>query len=247
MCDEGMLSYRRAHDDRVVDARARGAKTSIAAALDEVRALFSEAKKESVAIVLSAQHSLEDNWALLELGGVLLGTTRVYEARAPEGYRDDILIHADKNPNTMGVKHLAPGARPFDALLDDVVAGVITHVFALGGAAQGDAKTLAQARVVVVAAHEGPLVSAATVVLPATSWAEQTGTYMNAKGLRQVSEKALEPLGSSRPAWRHLSEVAAALGYEASWTQLRQIRSQLMGGNAVPAPVAGASAATPAE
>jgi hypothetical protein len=35
-------------------------------------------------------------------------------------------------------------------------------------------------------------------VLPATSWAEHSGTYVNAKGMRQLSEKALEPLGAAR-------------------------------------------------
>ncbi len=75
-----------------------------------------------------------------------------------------------------------------------------------------------------VAAHEGPLTKSASVVLPATSWAEHAGTYVNAKGFRQVAEKGLEPLGDSRPAWKVLADVAAALGFEASWSKLKQIR-----------------------
>jgi NADH dehydrogenase/NADH:ubiquinone oxidoreductase subunit G len=69
----------------------------------------------------------------------------------------------------------------------------------------------------------------ATVVLPATSWAEHSGTYVNAKGMRQVSEKALEPQGISKPGWRQVSDLASALGYEAQWTKLKQIRAQLIG------------------
>ena len=67
-----------------------------------------------------------------------------------------------------------------------------------------------------IAAHAGPLTELATVVLPSTSWAEQSGTYVNAKGMRQVSEKALEPQGVSKPGWRQVSDVASALGYEAA-------------------------------
>ncbi len=52
---------------------------------------------------------------------------------------------------------------------------------------------------------------------------------MNARGMRQVSEKALEPLGASKPGWRQVSDVASALGYEAQWTKLKQIRAQLIG------------------
>jgi predicted molibdopterin-dependent oxidoreductase YjgC len=67
------------------------------------------------------------------------------------------------------------------------------------------------------------------VVLPATSWAEQSGTFVNAKGIRQVSEQALEPQGQSKPAWLQLTAVAAVLGYEASWKKLKQIRGNLSG------------------
>jgi len=67
------------------------------------------------------------------------------------------------------------------------------------------------------------------VVLPVTSWAEHSGTYVNAKGLRQISEKALEPQGSSQSAWKLLGAVAACLGHEASWRTLRSVRSHLLG------------------
>jgi NADH-quinone oxidoreductase subunit G len=246
MCDEGMLSYKEAHDGRVLEARVRGAAASTAAALEEIKARFAGVPTQSVAIVLSAQHSLEDNWALRELGVVLLGTKSVYVSGKPDGYFDDILIHRDKNPNTKGVLQVASGAKPLQALLDELAAGRITHVLALGGAASTDAAALRDAMLVTIAAHEGPLVDLATVLLPATAWAEQFGTYVNAKGMRQVSEKALEAQGASRPAWRVVVDVATALGFEPSWTKLRQIRAQLIGGAAADAPVA-PSAALPAQ
>ncbi len=87
-----------------------------------------------------------------------------------------------------------------------------------------------------IAAHEGPLTRAATVVLPATSWAESAGTYVNAKGMRQIADKALEPQGSSKPAWKQVADLATALGFEPSWTKLKQIRGQLIGGAAADAP-----------
>jgi NADH-quinone oxidoreductase subunit G len=233
MCDEGMLTYKRAHDGRIVDATVRGAKSTSAKALEEVKKLFAGVPKEAVGIVLSAQHSLEDNWALLELARVLIETPNLYRAGLPDGYEDDILIHRDKNPNTRGVEQIAPEAKPLDALLADATAGRVTHVLALGGASAIDAAALKSAKVVTIAAHVGPLTEVATVVLPATSWAEQSATYVNAKGMRQVSENALQPLGVSKPGWRQVSEVASALGYEAQWTKLKQIRAQLIGGAAV--------------
>src|ERR1700689_1629699 len=64
MCDDGMLTYREAHDGRAVEAAARGETTSVEGALEAVKEIFAGVPPTSVAIVLSAQHSLEDNWAL---------------------------------------------------------------------------------------------------------------------------------------------------------------------------------------
>src|SRR5262249_1600644 len=82
---------------------------------------------------------------------------------------------------------------------------------------------------VVIAAHEGAFTDAAHVVLPATSWADGTGTYVNKKGIRQISERALQPLGSSRPAWEHTRALARALGLEPSFFKLKDIRTALVG------------------
>jgi NADH-quinone oxidoreductase subunit G len=229
MCDEGMLTYKEAHDGRVLEAKVRGVATSASKALDEVKSIFSGVAASSVAIVFSAQHSLEDNWALREFATVLLGSKNLYVTGRPDGYQDDILISRDKNSNGAGVRQLAPSARPLRSLLDDVTASRITHVVALGGAAPVDAQALGAATLVTIAAHDGPLAQLGAVLLPATSWAEHSGTYANGKGMRQVSEKALEPLGASRPAWKWIADIAIALGYEPSWAKLKQIRARLIG------------------
>jgi NADH-quinone oxidoreductase subunit G len=230
MCDEGMLSYREAHENRVLEARVGRDTVTVPMALEKARAFFASVPADTVGVVLSARYSLEDNWALGQLGLVLMGSNNVYISGRPDGYEDAILIHKDKNPNTKGVQKLAPDAKGFQALLDDVKAGRVTHVIALGGAAPVDADGLDAAKVVTIAAHEGPLTRAATVVLPATSWAEHSGTYVNAKGLRQIADKALEPQGASQPAWKLVAELATALGYEASWSKVKQIRQLLTGG-----------------
>jgi NADH-quinone oxidoreductase subunit G len=229
MCDEGMLTYKEAHEGRVLEPRVGQSPATTPQALSEIKSLFAGASPESVAVVLSATHSVEDNWALLELGTVLIGSKNVFSSGRPDGYQDEILIHRDKNSNTRGVQKLAPSARPLTSLLDAVGAGTITRVLVLGSAATTDVRVLERAKVVAVAAHGGPLVDVASVVLPATSWAEQSGGFVNAKGMLQVSEKALEPIGSSRPAWMQFADVAVALGYEPAWGKLRQIRARLAG------------------
>jgi NADH-quinone oxidoreductase subunit G len=248
MCDEGMLTYKEAHEGRILEAKVRGAPTSVSKAFEEIRSLFAGVAASSIGVVFSAQHSLEDNWALRELATVLLGSKAFYLAGRSDGYQDDILIHRDKNSNTNGVHQLAPTARPIRALLDDVTASRVTHVIALGGAVSTEADALGAATLVSIAAHEGPLARQAAVLLPATSWAEHSGTYVNAKGIRQVSEKAIEPQGMSIPAWQRIAEVAMALGYEPSWSKLKQVRARFTGSTSIAAPTASTPpAAMPAE
>src|SRR5450759_4662758 len=110
MCDEGMLTYEAAHQGRVVDAVIKGKVASKTKALEQAKKLLSNVPPDSIAIILSAQHSLEDNWALYELGK-LLGTKAVFFTRASDGYEDKILIHKDKNSNTRGIHELAPDAK----------------------------------------------------------------------------------------------------------------------------------------
>lgn len=238
MCDEGMLSYRAAHEGRVIEARVGKKRVAVDGALVEAKQRLSNVPGASIAVVLSAQHSLEDNWAMRALAE-LLGTTAIYATGAAPGYADKILIDADKNPNTAGVRELVPSAKSFAQLLDDIRAGRVSHVIALGGITETadpeDATALGMlGGLVVVAAHTGALEEAAHVVLPATSWAEAPGTYVNRQGLKQVSDKAIEPQGASRPAWEHARALGRALGLEPGWTKLKDIRSSLVGASVPP-------------
>jgi NADH-quinone oxidoreductase subunit G len=240
MCDDGMVSYKAAHEDRVLEPRVAGKTSSLGVALEAAKKQLDGVPRDSIAIVYSAQHSLEDNWALRELARTLIETEQLFWSGAPDGYEDEILIHKDKSSNTAGVKQLAELARPFSALVEGLTSGAIKHVIALGGAtpttkqeSEAAEKALASAETIItIASHDGPLTKAAAIVLPASSWAEASGTYVNFKGLRQQSDKAIESQGSSKPAWQQIALLARALGYEASWTKLRDIRSRLGEGSA---------------
>ena len=86
-----MMSYQAAHVHRVADAYVSGKVASPAKALEKVKKAFDGVPHGSIAIVLSAQASLEDNWALVELGK-LMGIADQFVASAPDGDHDDILI-----------------------------------------------------------------------------------------------------------------------------------------------------------
>jgi NADH-quinone oxidoreductase subunit G len=248
MCDEGMKSYKSAHEHRVLEAKLGGRVAGRAAALEAAKKLFDGVPADSVAVVLSAQHSLEDNWALLELAKVSLRTKNVYYSKVADGYEDKILIHKDKNPNTAGVLRLAPDAKPYETLIDDIGASRVSHVIALGAAAPRDSEDDRGAlrglrALVTIASHEGPFADSAHVMLPATSWVEASGTFVNAKGMAQEAWKGIDSLGSAAPAWDQIARLANALGYETTWTKLKDIRSKLgLANDAPPGPSMAATA-----
>jgi len=80
------------------------------------------------------------------------------------------------------------------------------------------------ATLVTIASHDGPLARRAHVALPATTWAETEGTYVNSRGMAQKSERAIDPRGSSRPAWDLVAQLGQALGYTLPWKKLKDVR-----------------------
>jgi NADH-quinone oxidoreductase subunit G len=233
MCDEGMLSYRAAHENRVLEARVGRSTTTIEVAVGEAAKRLGTVPRDAIAVVLSASHSLEDNWAMRELAN-LLGTSALYATGAASGYADDILIDADKNSNTAGVRSLAPHARSYAELLDDARMGRVSHVIALGSVTPRnepeDATALGMlSALVVLSAHEGPLTEGAHVVFPTTSWVEQTGTYVNRQGMHQVAERGLQAPAGVKAAWEITRLLAASLGVEAPWARLKDVRSNMGG------------------
>ena len=95
---------------------------------------------------------------------------------------------------------------------------------------------------VAVATHEGTLTEHARVVLPASSWAEADGTFVNAKGMAQESEKVIAPQGSSRPAWRWLSDLSRELGHAPAWRKVAELRAAFLPESAALTPAAGVGA-----
>ncbi|MBI4699835.1 MAG: (2Fe-2S)-binding protein [Deltaproteobacteria bacterium] len=264
MCDEGMLSYARQSEARLCTALVGGEEASIDEALAAAREQLGghEAHPEEMAIVLSAQHSCEDNLALGRLArgflkgtGVAAGTppwrADVFLSRCPDGRGDDVLRSADKNPNTAGVRRVLEmlgGAagycpRPFAELVAALAQEKYRYVISLGAELDVDeaqAKDLLSRTkaFVVIASREGPLTKAAHIALPAASWAEAAGTYVNRDGIAQRAAAVLPRRGVARPGWELVHLLGRALGYGVglgSRREIEQAMTESAGPGAVPA------------
>ncbi|EYF07126.1 molybdopterin-dependent oxidoreductase [Chondromyces apiculatus] len=247
MCDTGMLSYKRAVEGRLLSALVGGDDATLTDALAAAKEQLAGIKESPgrVAIVLSAQHPTEDNFALYQLGRTFIGATDFFVSGKPLGKADDILMSADKNPNTRGVMEIVEAAgggsgsatqpRPLADLLEGIAAGKYSYVIALGSDLEVDPaeaqKALSRLKgVVTIAAHDGPLAKAAHVALPASAWAEAEGSYVNKKGLVQRSERALNARGDARPAWELVAELGRKLGYATGWKTLAEVRRAMPAG-----------------
>jgi NADH-quinone oxidoreductase subunit G len=230
MCDEGMLDYRRIHEGRVLSARVGGEGTTRELAFEKARELLEVAKPETSAVVLSAEHSLEDNFALLALAKDVLRTANVFMTGRPPGSGDDVLRDPDKNPNTAGVKRLAPEAKSFAEFSRMAGEGKLSLVVSLGSQAPDAAQAKILEKIpalVAFASHEGPFAEHAEVLLPASTWAEADGTFVNRKGIAQESDRAVQPHGESRPAYRIVLELLRALDRAPTWKKIEEIRTAL--------------------
>ncbi len=67
----------------------------------------------------------------------------------------------------------------------------------------------------------------ADVVLPASSYAEKDGTFTNTERRVQFINKAVEPIGGSKPDWVILQEVMTAMGYPQDFEHPSEIMDEL--------------------
>ena len=237
MCDDGMMTYTRHDTDRLLmptagrgDERAPlGEAEALALAAEQLNAV--DASK--LAVVLSAQHSTEDNLALAKLAAAL-GADALYLAALSEWEGDDILRSEDHNPNRAGAIQAVGGAtlKSVAELLADVQSGAVHGVLALGWATAEKLEELAPLAsldcVVSLSSHVGALPAAASVTIPVADTFEVDGSFVNAKGLTQAFQPSLSPPDGIEPAWKTVSELADKLGKDLGFKDLQGLRQGLV-------------------
>jgi len=72
-----------------------------------------------------------------------------------------------------------------------------------------------------------PTAKMADVVLPGASFAEKTGTFTNSERRVQLINKAIEPIGASRPDWQIVCEVAGRMGYPFNYADTSEIMDEI--------------------
>ncbi len=245
MCDDGMMTYQTAHERRIKSAWVgRGNNRQPALVTDALVSLVQGLQgvdRSKIGVVLSAQHTTEDNYVMARLAS-LLGTKKLYLAARGGWEGDDILRHADNNPNRAGAQHSASiiagltnspegPLETVEDLTQDALAGEVEAVIVLGSVADLEDEQLAPLRALPLVAafgsNDGPLSAAASFVIPVAGWAEVDGTFINAQGMRQSFRPAVPPPAGVEPAWRTIQVLAAGLGLPLSYANVAAVRSDV--------------------
>jgi NADH-quinone oxidoreductase subunit G len=169
-----------------------------------------------IAILASGRMTNEELWLTSQLAK-LLGVDLI-DIVPRTGPSDDILLSADRNPNTNGARLLGlttlPGARLRD-IVDGVAGGRVKALIALGedpidiGLSAAQIAGLPAFIVMNILASEAT--KAATVVLPSFGFAEKRGSMINGKGRLQRLNRAVRGPGQARDDWEILRDLIQAV------------------------------------
>src|SRR5437868_10574026 len=223
MCDYGRLNFKYLEaENRILEPKIFDGeelvpsdwKSAIAHAALQLR----QFSAENIAIIASGRMTNEELWLTRKIAD-LLGV-RYIDIVPRFGEGDDILLSKDRNPNANGARLIlgldeGPGAK-LSAIAQAVRSGEIRVLLALGenplklGISAEQLTTMSAFVAMDIlsnAANEH-----ATVLLPASGFAEKRGSMINGKGRLQRLNRAVRPPGNARDDWEILRDLLQALG-----------------------------------
>lgn len=210
MCDSGRLNYKWINDERrLLTPTHRRAATPWESALTNCReSLLSHRNK--TAILASGRCSTEELF-LLKLLGTDLGVT-LRDIAPRRGASDDILLSADKNPNTHGAQLMGITGPTPGSLIARICEGIekreiraLLVVEECAIKAGIPAETLRKLDLlVVIDILPSETTALAHFVFPGSAHVEKRGTFINGRKRLQRFQLAFPPKGHARADWEIL-------------------------------------------
>jgi NADH-quinone oxidoreductase subunit G len=222
MCDYGRLNFHYVNSpDRLKTPQFREGEelveTSWKNALVKAGEMLKQFQKDEVAVVASARMTNEELWLTKKLIDTIGTSLHDIVPRFAEA--DQILMSADRNPNTGGAQLTGvTGDKPGDGLkeiVDKIKSGAVKAVIALGedltqlGITAEDLKKLAALIVVDILPNE--TTRSASILLPSSAFSEKRGSMINVKGRLQRLNRATQPPGTARDDWEIIRDLIQQL------------------------------------
>jgi NADH-quinone oxidoreductase subunit G len=228
MCDYGRHDYHYINDPkRIIVCKTGGAASmniqEVTQATGEKLLQMAKANPSSVAGLASAWLTLEEMYTFKQLFAEALGSLQIgLIAQAPgkEEVFPKFKIEADKNPNRAGAKLIfgAGAADNYKQIIAGINAGTIKALYVLSGMPHFTPppdllEVLPKLEYLIVQdLFQGPMTEKAAVVLPASSFAEKDGVFVNVQNRAQVIRRAIDPLGHGHDDLSILQRVLRGAG-----------------------------------
>ena len=220
MCDYGRLNFDYLQSDkRLLQPEILSGDKLIPAdwnvAIAHASAQLKHFSGWEIAVLASGRMTNEELWLTAQLARTL--GVELIDIVPRTGPSDDILLSADRNPNTNGALLLGvtanPGARLRD-IVEAVASGRVKALVALGENPVEIGLTVPQLSAlqafVAMNILSDDSTSAATAVLPSFGFAEKRGSMINGKGRLQRLNRAVRGPGQARDDWEILRDLIQA-------------------------------------
>jgi NADH-quinone oxidoreductase subunit G len=218
MCDYGRLNYKWINREdrltRIQGSKLRGVRPNptwpgALAALSEV---LRQTRPGTTAIIASARQTNEELYLLKKLAAALQALTDSVP-RTAEG--DQLLLHADRNPNATGARLIGFSGQPIGSNLPKIAGGIAADaiktliVFGEDVTKAGLGENLLSKLDTLIVSDILPnkTTALAHYLLPGCAHAEKRGSLVNAKGRVQRFMQNIQPKGDARPEWEFLHEL----------------------------------------
>ncbi len=202
MCDYGRFGWKYIYsDDRLIAPLQNGQAIKWSESFDIARDLFSKAKGTGFGALISLFATNEELYLLDQLARKTLGIEAIALLENTVKH-DEVFpkfkINGDKQPNRRGFSQIMGKANTYEQLLDQIESKKIQNLIIFGGipdykynpafvAAAKKLKTL-----IVFDLMRSDLADAAHLTFPMLAFAEKAGSYVNADGIVQRFDKAVE-------------------------------------------------------
>src|SRR5437588_9564391 len=223
MCDYGRLNFKYLEaENRLLEPQVLTGNTLGVVdwknAINQAALQLRQFGGASIAVIASGRMSNEELWLARKIAD-LLGV-RYIDIVPRFGDGDEILLSEDRNPNATGARLILgldpePGAR-LSKIANGVKSGEIRALLVLGENPINAGISVDQltnlSAFIAMDILSNAATEHATVLLPASGFAEKRGSMINGDGRLQRLNRAVRPPGNARDDWEILRDLLQALG-----------------------------------